>query len=164
MAQRIQVRRGTAAQLAAITPYAGEPCYTTDTKLAYIGDGSTAGGILIGGGSAGPTRYQLLTPSAVATATPTIASAQTTLEIVPTGTTYTYTLVLSTTDITAGATVRIRCDLAAVPAFTLDVRNATAGGTQLWSAIRATASDPALWAIFTYSGTAWRRIASGYEV
>ena len=32
-----------------ITPDAGEPIYTTDTKLFYIGDGVTAGGILISG-------------------------------------------------------------------------------------------------------------------
>ncbi len=40
----LQIRRGTAAELAAITPSAGEPVYTTDTKQLYIGDGTTAGG------------------------------------------------------------------------------------------------------------------------
>jgi hypothetical protein len=46
----LQIRRGTAAELAAITPAAGEPVYTTDTQKVYIGDGSTAGGIEVGGG------------------------------------------------------------------------------------------------------------------
>jgi len=49
MAQKIQVRRGLESQRTAMTPDAGEPIYTTDAKLFYIGDGTTAGGILMGG-------------------------------------------------------------------------------------------------------------------
>lgn len=48
MSQKIQVRRGTAAELAAITPAQGELCWTTDNKKYYVGDGTTAGGILVG--------------------------------------------------------------------------------------------------------------------
>lgn len=44
----LQVRRGTAAEVAAITPLEGEPVWATDTKVLTIGDGSTAGGILAG--------------------------------------------------------------------------------------------------------------------
>lgn len=44
----LQVRRGTAAEVAAITPLAGEPVWATDTKLLSVGDGSTAGGVLVG--------------------------------------------------------------------------------------------------------------------
>ena len=44
----LQVRRGTAAEVAAITPLEGEPVWATDTKKLYVGDGSTAGGILAG--------------------------------------------------------------------------------------------------------------------
>lgn len=47
MSNKIQVRRGTAAQLAAITPDSGEPGWTTDTKRLHVGDGSTAGGIAL---------------------------------------------------------------------------------------------------------------------
>lgn len=43
--KRIQVRQGTVAQLAGITPASGELCWTTDTNLLKIGDGTTAGGI-----------------------------------------------------------------------------------------------------------------------
>jgi hypothetical protein len=43
----LQVRRGTAAEVAAITPLEGEPVWATDTKLLYLGDGSTAGGIQV---------------------------------------------------------------------------------------------------------------------
>lgn len=44
----LQVRRGTAAEVAAITPLEGEPVWETDTKKLVFGDGSTAGGITVG--------------------------------------------------------------------------------------------------------------------
>ena len=43
----LQIRRGTNAERLTITPAAGEPIYTTDTDLLYIGDGTTVGGLLI---------------------------------------------------------------------------------------------------------------------
>jgi len=43
----LQIRRGTDADRQGITPKAGEPIFTTDTKKLYIGDGSTAGGIIV---------------------------------------------------------------------------------------------------------------------
>tara|TARA_Y100001935_G_scaffold146566_1_gene121127 strand:+ start:390 stop:1601 length:1212 start_codon:yes stop_codon:yes gene_type:complete len=43
----LQIRRGTDSQRQGITPKAGEPIFTTDTKKLYIGDGSTAGGIVV---------------------------------------------------------------------------------------------------------------------
>jgi len=52
MAQKIQLRRGLEAQRTLITPDVGEPLFTTDNKQFFIGDGTTAGGLLIGGGSA----------------------------------------------------------------------------------------------------------------
>ena len=58
METRIKIRRGTAAERAAMSagdPLQGELIYETDTDLIYIGDGSTAGGVLVGGGDvAGP--------------------------------------------------------------------------------------------------------------
>ena len=51
MAQKIQLRRGLDAQRALITPDVGEPLFTTDNKQLFVGDGATAGGILIGGGA-----------------------------------------------------------------------------------------------------------------
>ena len=41
----LQIRRGTAAEVAAITPLDGEPVWETDTKKLVIGDGLTLGGI-----------------------------------------------------------------------------------------------------------------------
>jgi hypothetical protein len=51
MSQKIQIRRGVEAQRALITPDAGEPLFTTDNKQLFIGDGATAGGLLVGGGT-----------------------------------------------------------------------------------------------------------------
>ena len=51
MSQKIQIRRGVEAQRASITPDAGELLFTIDNKQLFVGDGATAGGLLIGGGS-----------------------------------------------------------------------------------------------------------------
>lgn len=45
----LRIRRGTNADRTTITPVQGEPIYTTDTKKLYVGDGTTAGGVVIGG-------------------------------------------------------------------------------------------------------------------
>jgi hypothetical protein len=49
----LQLRKGTLSSLTNITPLAGEPIWTTDTKQLYVGDGTTAGGILVSGVSTG---------------------------------------------------------------------------------------------------------------
>jgi hypothetical protein len=51
MSQKIQIRRGVEAQRASVTPDAGELLFTTDNKQLFVGDGATAGGLLVGGGS-----------------------------------------------------------------------------------------------------------------
>lgn len=43
-----KVRRGTDSQRSTITFAEGELAYTTDTKIVYVGDGTTAGGIAVG--------------------------------------------------------------------------------------------------------------------
>jgi hypothetical protein len=51
MSQKIQIRRGVEAQRALVTPDTGELLFTTDNKQLFIGDGATAGGLLVGGGT-----------------------------------------------------------------------------------------------------------------
>jgi hypothetical protein len=46
----LQLRRGTSGTRTGIVPAAGELIYTTDTKLVYVGDGSTAGGTAVSSG------------------------------------------------------------------------------------------------------------------
>jgi len=48
----LQIRRGTEAERLTITPLTAELIYTIDTKLVYVGDGTTVGGILVGSGNA----------------------------------------------------------------------------------------------------------------
>jgi hypothetical protein len=45
----LKLRRGTSSNRTSITPAEGEPIFTTDTKKLYLGDGTTAGGVEIGG-------------------------------------------------------------------------------------------------------------------
>lgn len=64
----LRLRRGTDAERLLITPVEGELIYTTDTKLLYVGDGSTAGGTLVtgAGGGGGSTTLAALTDTDVA--------------------------------------------------------------------------------------------------
>lgn len=58
------IRRGTDAERAAVTFAEGELVYTTDNQEVWIGDGSTAGGILVtgaGGGTIDDTAYDATT-------------------------------------------------------------------------------------------------------
>jgi len=50
----LQFKRGLDAARLQATFAAGEPIFTTDTKKLYIGDGTTAGGVEVGGGSSAP--------------------------------------------------------------------------------------------------------------
>ena len=49
----LQFRRGDDADRTSITPLSGEPLWIEDTQELYVGDGSTAGGVLITGGGGG---------------------------------------------------------------------------------------------------------------
>jgi len=62
MANQIRIKRGLEANRSGVTPAEGELLYTTDEKKVYIGDGSTAGGILVTGSGTG-------TPGITTTAT-----------------------------------------------------------------------------------------------
>ncbi len=62
----LRLRRGTDAERLLITPVEGELIYTTDTKLLYAGDGTTAGGTLVAGaGGGGSTTIAALTDTDV---------------------------------------------------------------------------------------------------
>ena len=43
-----KIRRGLNSERLAIIPLEGEIVYATDTKLVYVGDGATYGGVLVG--------------------------------------------------------------------------------------------------------------------
>lgn len=45
---KLLFRRGTDAERLTVTFNLGEPAFTTDSKRLFIGDGATAGGIVVG--------------------------------------------------------------------------------------------------------------------
>lgn len=55
----LKLRRGLSTDRTTVTPAEGELLYTTDTKLVYVGDGSTAGGNVISGGGGSSPTYNL---------------------------------------------------------------------------------------------------------
>ena len=57
----IIIRRGTNADRITVVLESGEVAYTTDTKMFYIGDGTTLGGTLIGPSAAGAVAWGAIT-------------------------------------------------------------------------------------------------------
>ena len=57
----IRIRRGTNADRITVVLESGEVAYTTDTKMFYIGDGTTLGGTLIGPSAAGAVAWGAIT-------------------------------------------------------------------------------------------------------
>ena len=57
----IRIRRGTNADRITVVLESGEVAYTTDTKMFYIGDGTTLGGTLIGPSAAGAVSWGAIT-------------------------------------------------------------------------------------------------------
>ncbi len=53
MATKIYLRRGILTQIQGIVPESGEPVWATDEKRMYVGDGTTSGGIFVGGSGVG---------------------------------------------------------------------------------------------------------------
>jgi hypothetical protein len=47
MSNQVQIRRGTSAQVTAITPASSEVVHNTTDKRLHVGDGTTAGGIIL---------------------------------------------------------------------------------------------------------------------
>ena len=73
MSQKIQIRRGVEAQRASITPDAGELLFTTDNKQLFVGDGATAGGLFVGGGSAAGYVQKIAGTQAIAAGADSVA-------------------------------------------------------------------------------------------
>lgn len=55
----LKLRRGLSSDRTTITPAEGELLYTTDTKIVYVGDGSTLGGNAVSGGGGTGSPYSL---------------------------------------------------------------------------------------------------------
>jgi hypothetical protein len=80
MANTIQFRRGLEADRSSVTPAAGEILYTTDDKLVYIGDGTTAGGNLVS--SSGGATIEATASGALANGDMVIVNSDGTVSVV----------------------------------------------------------------------------------
>jgi len=58
----LRLRRGTDTERQLIIPETGELIYTTDTKLVYVGDGTTAGGVPVSDGTTPPNIVEDTSP------------------------------------------------------------------------------------------------------
>jgi hypothetical protein len=83
MSQKIQLRRGVEAQRALVTPDVGELLFTTDNKEVYVGDGVTAGGLFMGGGTADGFVQKLRGTQAIAAGVDSVAVTGLALSSVP---------------------------------------------------------------------------------
>lgn len=113
---QIQIKRGLEANRSSVTPAAGELLYTTDDKKVYVGDGSTAGGNVVGAG--GIPDWEV-----ISSVTPTSGTASVEFTSIPN--TYTDLMLnLENLQHTGGAsTDRLRMALSADNGTTLGVAN-----------------------------------------
>lgn len=65
MSNQLILKRGLSTNRSNVVPAQGELIFTTDTNKVFVGDGSTAGGLEVGGGSSGATSLDGLSDVAV---------------------------------------------------------------------------------------------------
>jgi len=125
MSQKIQIRRGVEAQRASITPDAGELLFTTDNKQIFVGDGATAGGLLIGGGSATGYVKKIAGTQAIASGADSVAVTGLGLASAPSQ------VLVTVRKATGGANLfaTVRGDSITTAGFTADLSAATDAGT-----------------------------------
>lgn len=107
------LRRGLEADRLSFTPAEGELIYVTDTKLIYVGDGVTPGGILVAGGTTPPT-------------SPTYALSRSSATVDEGGT---VTITLTTTNVANGTAVPYTITGAGITAGDLGLGSLTASFT-----------------------------------
>jgi hypothetical protein len=125
MAQKIQIRRGVEAQRSLITPDVGEPLFTTDNKQLFIGDGATAGGLFVGGGSAVGYVQKFRGTQAIASGVDSVAVTGLGLAAVP------GQVLVTVRKLTGGLNLfaTVRDDSITTGGFTVDLSAATDAGT-----------------------------------
>ena len=125
MSQKIQIRRGVEAQRALITPDAGEPLFTTDNKQLYIGDGATAGGLLVGGGATSGYVQKIRGTQAIASGADSVTVSGLGLPSTPAQ------VLVTVRKLTGGANLfaTVRGDSITTGGFTTDLSGATDAAT-----------------------------------
>lgn len=61
----LQIKRGTSSEVSGIIPLEGEPIWSTDSQILYIGNGSTSGGIQINGYPFETSSAQIITSTQI---------------------------------------------------------------------------------------------------
>ena len=125
MSQKIQIRRGVEAQRALVTPDAGELLFTTDNKQLFVGDGATAGGLLVGGGSATGFVQKIAGTQAIAAGVDSVAVTGLGLASAPAQ------VLVTVRKVTGGSNyfASVRGDSITTDGFTADLSAATDAGT-----------------------------------
>jgi hypothetical protein len=125
MSQKIQIRRGVEAQRASIIPDTGELLFTTDNKQLFIGDGTTAGGLLVGGGTSFGYVQKIRGTQAIASGVDSVAVTGLSLPSVP------GQVLVTVRKLTGGLNLfaTVRDDSITTGGFTVDLSAATDAAT-----------------------------------
>jgi len=125
MSQKIQIRRGVEAQRALVTPDVGELLFTTDAKAVYVGDGATAGGLLVSATSSYGYVQKVRGTQAIAAGADSVAVTGLGLASVP------GQVLVSVRKVTGGLNLfaTVRSDSMTMNGFTVDLSAATDAGT-----------------------------------
>lgn len=159
----------TAVMNAIADPEDGEILVNTDTEtLWYYEDGDSLWHDSGASGSTESAGYSSGSISATGTTTLTLGANDliktTKLTVTAPAGAYTHIVVLSTTNANAGDRYEV---IALVPASavpTIEVRNATSGGTLLQSLNNIDAAEALQWSgVFVYDGSAWGLAHGGYH-
>jgi len=108
-----------------ITPDAGELLFTTDNKQLFVGDGATAGGLFVGGGSATGYVQKIAGTQAIAMGADSVAVTGLGLASAPSQ------VLVTVRKATGGANLfaTVRGDSITTDGFTADLSAATDAGT-----------------------------------
>jgi hypothetical protein len=125
MSQKIQIRRGVEAQRALVTPDVGELLFTTDDHELFVGDGATAGGLFVGGGTATGFVQKLRGTQAIAAAADSVTVSGLGLVSVPAQ------VLVTMRKVTGGLNLfaTVRGDSITTDGFTVDLSAATDAAT-----------------------------------
>jgi len=125
MSQKIQIRRGVEAQRALVTPDVGELLFTTDLHELFVGDGATAGGLLMGGGTGVGFVQKIRGTQAIAAGADSVTVSGLGLASVPAQ------VLVTMRKVTGGLNLfaTVRSDSISTGGFTADLSGATDAGT-----------------------------------
>jgi hypothetical protein len=125
MSQKIQIRRGLESERASVTPDTGELLYTTDLYEIWVGDGSTVGGLFIGGGSTVGYVQRLCGTQSIASSADSVTVSGLTLASAPSQ------VLVSMRKVTGGLNLfaTVRSDSISTAGFTADLSGITDAST-----------------------------------